>query len=176
VSKLIEDVRIATLGAAAALLSSGLTLPIARIDTYYAWLEENYAPYERGVEALWWIPAVFWHLILSVVASLMVHRYLANRLKSPFLVWQVVGITSLFGWVLTLVLVVSMECLVQGNLSPLPLPVNYDKLLLIAKYVSTVFACNVFYGSVMNASAGQYAKQLDSEIALDWHRHELLPH
>ena len=83
-SKLIEDVRIATLGAAAALLSSSVTLLIDRVDTYYVSLQENYFPYERGVLSLWWLPATLWHIILSVVASLVVHRYLATRVKSPF--------------------------------------------------------------------------------------------
>lgn len=176
-SKLIEDVRIATLGAAAALLSCSVTLLVARIDAHYAWNNEiNYTSYEPRVENLWWLPATVWHMILSVVASLVVHRYLANRLKSPFLLWQVVGITSLFGWVLTLVLIVSMESVSRGDLKFLWDLMNSDKLPLIAKYVSTVFACNVFYGSVMNASSRQYAKQLDSQIALDTHRNELLPH
>jgi len=176
-SKLIEDVRIATLGAAAALLSSSVTLLIDRIDTYYAFIGGTYyASYESRVQELWWLPTVIWHMILSVVASLMVHRYLATRFRSPFLLWQVIGITSLFGWALTFVIVVSLQCLVRGDLSSLPYLVNSDELVLTAKYASTVFACNVLYGSVMNASSRQYAKQLDSGMALDCHRNELLPH
>jgi hypothetical protein len=176
VSKLIEDVRIATLGAAAALLACSVTLLIDRVDTYYVSLHENYFPYERGVLTLWWLPATLWHIILSVVASLVVHRYLATRVKSPFVLWQVVGITSLFGWFLTLVLIVSLECVGRGDLTPLSYLLNSGKLALTAKYFSTIFACNVFYGSVMNASSRQYALQLDPQIALNSHDNEFLPH
>ena len=176
-SQLIEDIRIATLGAAAGLLSSSVTLLIARIDAYYRWLEAiNYDLYDRGVERLWWLPASCWHMLLSIVASLMVHRYLATRIRSPFLLWQVVGITTLFGWGLSLLLVVSLEAVGRGNLNFFMETLSSDEVVLIAKYVSTVFACNVFYGSVMTASSRQYTKQLDSELALDGYGKELLPH
>src|SRR5205823_3113069 len=101
------------------------------------------------------------------VASLVVHRYLAIRFKSPFLLWQVVGITSLFGWGLTILLIVSMEYVVSPELWTLERIVKSFEAGFLAKYVSTVFACNVFYGSVINASSRQYAYQLDSEAALE---------
>lgn len=179
VSKLTEDIRIATLGAAAGLLSSSVTLLVDRIDAYYTWLETlNYGPasYATGVERLWWLPVTVWHMLMTVVASLMVHRYLASRIRSPFLLWQVVGITALLGWGLTFFLAASLEAVGRGNLNFLMHELNSDMVVLLAKYVSTVFACNVFYGSVMNASSRQYTKQLDSELALDGYGKELLPH
>lgn len=167
-SKLREDVSIAILGLAAGLLSSSVTLLIARIDSYYAYLsrlrESNYRDYGR-VEDLSWIPVSVWHIILSVVAALLIHRYLATRLRSPFLLWQFVGITALCGWALSFVLVVSMRCILDGNLSSLQLLFDSDDVLLTAKYAATVFACNVFYGSVMSASSRQYVEQIDSEVA-----------
>jgi hypothetical protein len=100
-SKLREDVRVGMLGAAGGLFSISVFLLVARVDAYYAylsWLEvTNYATYERGVEDLWWIPISFWHVLLSAVASLLVHRYLATRQKSPFFLWQMVGIIALLG-------------------------------------------------------------------------------
>ena len=167
-SKLSEDLRIGTLGAAAGLFSSSITLLIARIDTYYAWIRESdYGAYGR-VDDLWWVPASTWHIILSVVASLLIHRYLANRLRSPFLLWQVVGFTSLFGWGLTAFLALSLNCVVHGNLDAvwsLEYFVTSGEALLVAKYVATVFACNVLYGSVISASSRQYIEQFDSEVA-----------
>ena len=164
-SKLSEDLRIGILGAAAGLFSISVVLLIARIDTYYtylSWLEQtNYATYDKGVERLWWIPAALWHLLLSVVASLLVHRYLTVFRRSPFLLWQVIGMTSLLGWGLTLVLVVSMEAVMNGNLNSLQYTLNSGEAGYIAKYVAAAFASNVFYGSVMQASSRQYREQFD---------------
>ena len=158
-SKLSEDLTLGQLGAAAGLFSTSRTLLIARIDAYYAYLtrihEETYRGYE-GVEGLSWIPVSVWHIILSVVASLVVHRYLATRLRSPFLLWQVIGISSLFGWALTAFLVVSMSCVIEGDLSTLEHLMRPDDLLFIAKYAATVSICNVFYASVISASSREY--------------------
>jgi hypothetical protein len=168
VSKLREDLSIGLLGAAAGLFSSSITLLIARIDAYYAYLARlreatYYADVER-VEGLSWVPASVWHIILSVVASLLVHRYLTTHLRSPFLLWQVVGIASIFGWALTAFLIVSMNCVVNGNLSSLEYLMNSEDALLIAKYAATVFACNVFYGSVISASSRQYVERFEPEV------------
>ena len=165
-SKLREDLRVGVLGAAAGLFSISVALLIARVDAYYSylsWLNETnyYDRYEKGVEGLWWIPVSFWHMLLSVMASLLVHRYLRPRLRSPFLLWQVVGMTSLVGWGLTVFLAVSMECVSRGNLNSLQYTVNSVEWGTVAKYVSAVFACNVFYGSVMKASSQQYTEQFD---------------
>ena len=166
-SKLREDLGIGLLGAAAGLFSISLTLLIARIDTYYAYLarlrDETYDAY-ASVDRLEWIPVSVWHIILSVVASLMVHRYLTTHLRSPFLIWQLVGVTSLFGWVLTVLLILSMGFVIEGDLRSLEYTVSTEKALVIAKYAATVFACNVLYGSVMSASSRQYVEQFDSEL------------
>ena len=165
-SKLREDLRAGILGAAAGLFSISVALLIARIDAYYAylsWLKEAhyYSTYEKGVEGLWWLPVSVWHMILSVVASLLVHRYLMSRVRSPFLLWQVIGLTSLLGWGLTFVLTLGMECVMSGNLNSLQYPLTHFEPGNIAKYISAVFACNVFYSSMMEASSRQYTEQLD---------------
>ena len=165
-SKLREDLRFGVLGAAAGLFSISVALLIGRIDAWYAYLSwvretDHYSTYEKGVEGLWWLPVLVWHMLLSVVASLLVHRYLMTRVRSPFLLWQVIGLTCLLGWGLTFVLAVGMECVAQGNLRSLEYSLRYFALDNIAKYVSAVFACNVFYGSVMKASSQQYTEQFD---------------
>ena len=170
-NKLSEDLRIGILGAAAGLFSSSVTLLIARIDAYYAYYlsriqEETYHAYEK-VDRLEWIPVSVWHIILSVVASLLIHRYLTTHLRSPFLLWQVVGITSLVGWALTALLIVSMGCVMEGDLSSLEHLMKPDDAWLIAKYAATVSTCNVFYASVISASSRQYVAQLEPEIAVD---------
>lgn len=156
--KLSEDFRIGILGASAGLFSSSVTLLIARIDTYYKWLNRT-EDYQR-IDDLSWIPFSVWHIVLSVVATFLVHSYLNSRLRSPFLLWQTIGITSLSGWGLTFFVAVSLSCLMRGSLDPLERLVLSTDLELIGKYVSTVFACNVLYGSVMNASSRQYADSI----------------
>jgi hypothetical protein len=161
--KLIEDLRIGLLGAAAGLFSSSLVLLIDRIDSYYASLaafeNEDQVCGTNFVHELFWLPLTFSHMVMSVVASFVVHRYLSNRITSPFLLWQTVGITTLLGWGLAGITVVVLQCVVRGNLYPLEhLLTSMDWTL--AKYVSVVFACNVFYGSVIDASTRQYESNL----------------
>ena len=175
-NKLREDFRVGILGAAAGLFSISIPLMIARIDAFYsylAWLDQTtYASYDRGVEDLWWIPITAWHLILTVTAALLAHRHLVTRMRSPFLLWQVIGVGSLLGWGLTVFLVVSMECLMRGNLQSLQQTLHSGEIAEIAKYVSAGFACNVFYGSVMKVSSRQYTGQfneLSCEISSNDH-------
>lgn len=167
-SKLREDISIGLLGVAAGLFSSSVTLLIARIDTYYAYLsrlqETSFREYGR-VEDLSWIPLSVWHIILSIVAALLVHRYLETRLRSPFLLWQVIGITALYGWGLSFLLAVGLRCVMTGNLSSLQFVFDSDDVWVIAKYVATVFTCNVFYGSVMSASSRQYVEKFEPDVA-----------
>ena len=167
--KLSEDIRVGILGAAAGLFAISVALLIARIDAYYAYLswmdQTNYDEYYRGTESLWWIPVAIWHLILSITASLLAHRYLKNRLRSPFLLWQVIGISSLLGWGLTLLLLIGMDCLMSGNLYAYELMFNSPDAGMIAKYLSAAFACNVFYGSVMKACFKQYTTQFNELVS-----------
>jgi hypothetical protein len=166
VSKLSEDFNIGILGVAAGLFSSSVILLIARIDAYYGWIRGTSNAYER-VADLWWVPASVWHIVLSIVAALLIHRYLKDHIRSPFLLWQVVGITSLFGWALTAFVVVSLNCVMHGDLRAVRSLDRFlisDEALLVAKYVATVFACNVLYGSVISASSRQYVEQFDSEV------------
>jgi len=166
VNKLKEDVRVGILGAAAGLFSISISLMIARIDAFHAYLSRLdeiaiYVPYDRGVENLWWVPIAVWHLILSITAALLAHRHLTTRLSSPFLLWQVIGIASLLGWGLTVLLAVGMECLMSGNLYAVAHAINPREAASIAKYVSVAFASNVFYASVMKACFRQYTARFD---------------
>ena len=177
-SKLIEDIRIATLGLAAGLFSSGITLLIARIDSYHrylAWVSREDYAYQR-VEGLWWVPAFCWHILISVVASLLVHRYLSSHSRSTFLLWQIVGIASLFGWVLTALCLMGLEFTFEGSLNSFVHMLTTERLSFITNCVATVFVCNVFYGSVMSASFRLYSDQRDAKLALECGDHALLPH
>ena len=166
-SKLREDLRVGILGAAAGLFSISIVLMIARVDAYYAylsWMHEStdFDSYDRGVENLWWVPVAIWHLILSVTASLLAHRHLTARLRSPFLLWQAIGAGSLLGWGLTVFLIIGMELLMSGgSMYAARHTFTLGDIVYIAKYVSVGFACNVIYGSIMQASSRQYTAQFD---------------
>ena len=64
---------------------------------------------------------------------------------------------------MTILLVLSLVCVMEGDLDPLEHLVNRTNWPLVAKYVSTVFACNVFYGSVMQGSSRHYLEQFDRQ-------------
>ena len=161
-NKLKEDLRVGVLGAAAGLFTISIVLLIARIYTYYAWLHDSgYKETYRGVEDLEWIPVAIWHLILSVAASLLAHRYLKTGRRSPFLLWQVIGFASLLGWVLSILGFVSLQCLVRGDLYAVQHLFNSDVIATFTRYFSVGFACNVFYGSVIQAGLRQYTPQFD---------------
>ena len=156
-NNLKEDIRAVFLGATGGLFSFSVFLLVARVDTYYVYLscvdENDYADFCRDVERLHWMPFCFWHLVLSVVASLMVHRYLPALRNSPFLLWQTVGITTLLGWLLSFCIAVGLDCLMSGDMDPLKRALAPGKYGDLAKYVSVALACNVLFGSAMLASS-----------------------
>jgi hypothetical protein len=159
-SKLRADFRVAMLGAAGGLFSVSVFLLFGRIDTFYTYLEAYPGDY-RPVENLWWIPVVFWHMLLSLVSSLIGHRYLTLRRSSPFLLWQLIGVFSLLGWVLTFSVFVVLESLSVGNINSVTDLLHTVNLEFIAKYVAAVFACHVMYGSAIQASSREYLCEIE---------------
>lgn len=161
-SKLAEDFRVAWLGAFAGLFTNSLFLLVERVDGYYAYLarlrEADYEGYGRGVDNLWWLPVLFWHVLLFTGASLLIHRYLATRLRSKFLLWQVIGVGALFGWLCSLAAMVSLECVMQGDMDTLGSVLTPRADWFVIKFVATVFAANVAYGSVLQSAIGQDAE------------------
>ena len=159
-TNLRDDLRAAFLGATGGLFSFSVFLLVARVDDYYAFLscldQNDYADFCRNVENLNWMPICFWHLVLSVVASLMVHRYLPALRNTPFLLWQTVGITTLFGWVFSFCIVVGLDCLMSGHIGPVERALTSAKYGDLAKYISVGLACNVLFGSAMQASSTRY--------------------
>jgi len=117
-SKLRRDLSVVLAGACCGLFGVSVFLLADRVNSYYAylgWLQEGPSDfrYDRGVETLSWVPVVLWHMVLSVTAALMVHRYQANSRVSPFLRWQAIGLVSLFGWGATILAIVGAETLAK---------------------------------------------------------------
>jgi len=159
-NKLRADFRVAMLGAAGGLFSVSVFLLLGRIDTYYAYLEV-YDEHYRPVENLWWIPIAFWQVVLSLLSSLIGHRYLTHRRKSPFLLWQLIGAFSLLGWVLTFSIFLVLESISMGNTYSVTYLLSAINLEFIAQYVAAVFACHVMYGSAIQASSREYNCEIE---------------
>jgi hypothetical protein len=162
VSKLREDLRVGVLGAAAGVFSVSAFLLAARVDSYYEylnWLEiTEFSRYERRVEDLWWIPILLVQVSLSILAAVVVHRYLATRVRAPFLLWQVIGAGSLLGWGLLIFLAFSVDLVMRGNLDSVDHAFRLIDFANLAKYIAALVACHVFYGSLIKAAARQYAE------------------
>jgi hypothetical protein len=94
-----------------------------------------------------------WHVVLSVVASLLIHRYLASGRASTFLRWQAIGAVVLVGWGLTVFTVIGMDCLIRGNTEPLEDALRMVKIIPVAQFVAAIFAANVLYGSAIQAAS-----------------------
>src|SRR6185369_9642911 len=156
-SKLRRDLRLAMAGACSGLFSVSVFLLGARVTTYYEYLGFRYiSGYETTydkVDDLWWVPVVMWHVILSIVASLLMHRYLPASRTSTFLRWQAIGFVVLAAWGFTAFLVVGMECLIRGNTTPVEQFYDMFKLVPVAQFIAVIFASNVLYSSAVQIAA-----------------------
>jgi hypothetical protein len=158
-SKLRRDLRLAMAGACSGLFSVSLYLLAARVTTYYDYLtfsEANgYNVRYNSAEELWWMPIAAWHIVLSIVASLLVHRYIAAGRVSTFLRWQAIGFLPLIGWVLSAFIAIGLECLIRGRSWPIEQAWGMFKFIPIAQFVAAVFASNVLYGTAVQAAAAE---------------------
>lgn len=167
-SKLSDDFRTGMLGAVGGLFTSSVFLLVERIDAHYIYLsrleESHYVDHFGDVDNLWWMPVLFWHVTMFVAASFLVHRYLAVRRRSSFLLWQMIGVVALLGWGLTFSVAVGLDCLMRGDIDSLERVMNSQGGWYVVKFVSAVFACNVAYGTVVQIAAGKYAEAEVSEF------------
>ena len=156
-SKLRRDLRLAAAGACSGLFSVSVSLLGYRVLAYYDYLAargvDGYeTSYSSGVEDLWWVPVVLWHVVLSVVASLLVHRYVDRGQTSTFLRWQIIGFVALAGWSLTMFTGITMDCMMRGNTLPVERALRFVNLISVAQFVAAVFASNVLYGTAIHAA------------------------
>ena len=159
-NKLRRDLKVALAGMCCGLFSASVFLLAARIERYYAylsWYYENGYPenWERGAEDLWWVPMVTWHVVLTIAASFLMHRYLASNRVLPFLRWQAIGLVALIGWALSISIGFGLGCLIRGNTAAIENLLRSDKLAFIAQFTATIFASNVLYGSAIQAASSE---------------------
>jgi hypothetical protein len=146
-------------GACSGLFSASVFLLGERVVAYYDYLRfrefSSYATRYDTIEDLWWVPVVVWHVVLSSLSSLLMHRYLATSRASTFLRWQAIGFVVLAGWGLTVFIAVGMECLIRANTNAIEQAFNMFKFVHVAQFVAAVFASNVLYGSAVQAAAAE---------------------
>ena len=156
-NKLRRDLRLVVAGACSGLFSVSVFLLGYRVLAFYDYLADieanGYHRRHADVEDLWWIPVAVWNVVLSIVASLLIHRYVASGRLSPFLRWQAIGAVVLVAWGLTVFTGISMDCLIRGNTEPLEQALEMVKLIPVAQFVSAIFAANVLYGSAIQAAS-----------------------
>src|SRR6185369_12615672 len=162
-SKLRRDLRVEMAGACCGLFGVSVFLLADRVNSYYAylsWLQETHYEfrYDRGVGDLSWVPVALWHVLLSIIAALVVHRYQADGTVSPFLRWQAIGLVALFGWGATILTVVGAEALISGRL-PTVENLNWVKLIAVAQFIAAVFASNVLFGSAVQAASSDASRE-----------------
>ena len=150
-TKLRRDLTVAMAGACSGLFSASMFLLGERVVAFYDYLNFDTADRYGRVQELWWVPVVVWHVVLSIVASLLIHRY-ANSRTSTFLRWQAVGLVALIGWVLTLFTGFAMDGLIHGRALAIGQVESFFKFVPVAQFVAAVFASHVLFGTAIQAA------------------------
>lgn len=160
-SKLRTDLRIAALGAFAGLFTISFFLLVDRVDMHYnyrACVEtESYLTCAHSVQNLWWLPLVFWHVLLFVVSAFVVHRYFADFSDSPFLLVQLVGIGAFCGWALSVASFCTLDALTRASDFNIWILLHRSNQLFAAKFFASVFAANTACASLLHSAARLYA-------------------
>ena len=161
---------IVLLSATDGLLSSALLVVFDQVNSYYAGLrfQEELKDVERiyketgtyidlfdmQPEPLWWLRFAGVNVLLFIVAGLLVHRYLAKRGPSVFLLWQAVGIVVLLGWGLTMIMIEGVDSFLAGRSFHLLLEPRIRQIL-IGYSVGTILG-NFLYAAVLHVSRKYY--------------------
>lgn len=167
-NKVINDGRLIALGVVNGLLSVGLLLVVERMDAYHAeraaeqLAESDVIACTVEMNPLWWIPLSFWHVLIFIAAALVVHRYFGDRVRSVFLLWQLVGAAAVVGWALTLLVATGLDCVMTGRSLPFGSLFNPSKQWDAFRFAAFVVGVNVLYGTAMQIAATQYAQSVET--------------
>jgi hypothetical protein len=92
-------------------------------------------------------------VVFFTIASLLVHRYLANRLKTPILIWQIVGVVAVIGACLMTLVIALIDAPVTHQTFWDIISPAYKGWLFILGIVA-VF--NLIYGTIIQISLKHY--------------------
>lgn len=157
------------LGAINGLFSCAILAIIERITIRHAELQDQIDMQSGPVgyilkrQPFWDVTNCLWHVILFIVASLLLHRYLSSRIKSVLMLWVCVGAAAIAGWALTFLSVTILMGFMVDGFSPLEKILEsmiYSSSQRSAfKFVSIVMAINVIYGTVVQVAAKHYFQE-----------------
>ena len=157
-----NQLRTVLFGLVAGLFSSGLCLLAYQMDQPPSLIEEFRAQgfvierigcYGEMRSPYWWVWVSALHVLLYVIATLVVYRFLSKRETSVFILWQYIGLSVIAGWFLLLVLQMIPQ-LLEGWPFHLISPVSPSGL----KVTAVAFAANVIYGTTIHV----FAKRCDA--------------
>lgn len=157
------------LGAVNGFISSVVLVLIERVASYDAEVHERAATavlaskgyitcgYHRN--PMWWVLPSLWHIVLFIVASVLVHRFLAKRDRSVFILWQVVSCVVLAEWLMTVTVGATIDYLsgFRSLVSQLSWALEQAFSHRILTFIALVFAVNVVYGTIMQIAPKHYS-------------------
>ena len=108
-----------------------------------------------------------------MLASLIVHRYLAAGRASTFLRWQAIGLVALCGWGLTLFIGTGLECLLRAN--PKPIDEVFSLLFALLRNRGDIRLKRTFGSAIQAASISALQTQAKPNLNLGERNDEIRP-
>jgi hypothetical protein len=159
------------LGAVNGLISSVVLVLIERVASYDAEVRERAATAVLASKGhlvcgthpnpMWWVLPSLWHIVLFIVASILVHRFLAKRDQSVFMLWQVVSCVVLAEWLITVTVGASIDYLsgFRSLASQLSWAIEQAFSPRVLTFIALVFAVNVVFGTIMQMAQTHYSER-----------------
>lgn len=154
------------LGLVNGLLAGGLAYTLLWLSVEY----ENSRPTESGlnihvsVGIKWWGPSLIGGVAVSIASALM-HKFLARRVRSVLLLWQCIAVTSvLCGYVFLIILEIANERF--GGYPPFELRrwISVGAGGAVLTVLAFAAAFNLFYGAFIKLVLAQYSGKRSSEL------------
>lgn len=115
---------------------------------------------------LWWLNATVWNIILFLILGLLLHRLLARRINSAFLLWQIIGASVILAWGLIVLLGVIQDGYLNKGAFPMERILEgftYTGYRVQGfKFIAVMAAGNVIYGTVLQVASRLYSLDKDA--------------
>ena len=105
-----------------------------------------------------WKVAIFGYIFLFAIASYVVHRYWAKRLKSLVAIWMAIGVTAIVGYNVIVLVVTWLEMWITGRdlpygLATSPIDIRFGPISL-----ALVMATSLVYAIIIQLSSTLYSR------------------
>jgi hypothetical protein len=154
------------LGLVNGLVGGGVAYTLLWLSVEY----ENSRPSKSGlnihvsVGIKWWVPSFIGGVAVSI-ASVLIHRFLASRVKSVLLLWQYVAVTSvLCGYVFLIILEIANDRL--GGYPPFELDrwISASAGRAVLTTLAFVAPFNLLYGAFIKLMLARYSRKRSFEL------------